>query len=81
MRWARVYLDKDGKQKPVIMGSYGIGVGRLLACIAEEHNDERGLVWPITVAPYQVHLVSLATAKASAHEPPRSSTQACRRRA
>jgi prolyl-tRNA synthetase len=53
------FLDKDGKQKPVIMGSYGIGLGRLLACIAEEHNDEYGLVWPITVAPYQVHLVLL----------------------
>jgi prolyl-tRNA synthetase len=41
------------------MGSYGIGVGRLLACIAEEHNDERGLIWPITIAPYQIHLVAL----------------------
>jgi prolyl-tRNA synthetase len=53
------YLDKDGKSKSVIMGSYGIGVGRLLACIAEEYNDERGLIWPITVAPYQIHLVTL----------------------
>ena len=43
------------------MGSYGIGVGRLLACIAEEHHDEDGLVWPISVAPYQVHLVSPKT--------------------
>jgi prolyl-tRNA synthetase len=41
------------------MGSYGIGVGRLLACIAEAHHDEHGLVWPITVAPFQVHLVLL----------------------
>lgn len=54
------FLDKDGKEKPVIMGSYGIGVGRLLACIAEEHNDDHGLVWPISVAPYQVHLVNLS---------------------
>jgi prolyl-tRNA synthetase len=53
------FLDRDGASKPVIMGSYGIGVGRLLACIAEEHHDERGLVWPISVAPYEVHLVSL----------------------
>jgi prolyl-tRNA synthetase len=53
------YLDKGGKPKPVIMGSYGIGVGRLLACVAEEHHDERGLTWPITVAPFQVHMVSL----------------------
>ncbi len=53
------YLDKDGQQKPVIMGSYGIGVGRLLACVAEEHHDDHGLVWPITVAPFHVHLVLL----------------------
>jgi prolyl-tRNA synthetase len=62
-----VYLDKDGRQKPVVMGSYGIGVGRLLACIAEEHNDERGLIWPVTVAPYHVHLVSVAR-EGEAHE-------------
>jgi prolyl-tRNA synthetase len=53
------FLDQDGAQKPVIMGSYGIGVGRLLACIAEAHHDEHGLSWPITVAPFQVHLVLL----------------------
>ncbi len=53
------FLDKDGQTKPVIMGSYGIGVGRLLACVAEEHHDDHGLVWPVTVAPYQVHLVLL----------------------
>ena len=40
------------------MGSYGIGVGRLLACIAEEHRDEDGLIWPVSITPYQVHLVS-----------------------
>jgi prolyl-tRNA synthetase len=51
------YLDRDGKEKPVIMGSYGIGVGRLLACIAEEHHDEKGLAWPIAVSPYELHLV------------------------
>ena len=54
-----MFLDKDGKKKPVIMGSYGIGSGRLLNCIAEEHNDENGLIWPITIAPYQVHMVLL----------------------
>ena len=53
------FLDKDGKSKPVIMGSYGIGLGRLLACVAEEHHDEHGLIWPVTVAPYQVHLLLL----------------------
>jgi prolyl-tRNA synthetase len=53
------YLDKDGEPKPVVMGSYGIGSGRALACIAEEHHDEHGLILPISVAPYQVHLVAL----------------------
>ncbi len=53
------YQDEDGNRKPVIMGSYGIGVGRLLACIAEEYNDEGGLKLPVSVAPYQVHLISL----------------------
>ncbi|MGI6438331.1 MAG: proline--tRNA ligase [Sphaerochaeta sp.] len=53
------YQDENGIQKPVIMGSYGIGVGRLLACLAEEYHDELGLNLPVTVAPYQVHLVSL----------------------
>ncbi len=54
------YRDADGNEKPIVMGSYGIGSGRLLACVAEEHHDERGLVMPITVAPYHVHLISLA---------------------
>ena len=52
------FLDKDGRRRPVVMGSYGIGLGRLLACIAEEHHDENGLVWPVWVAPYHVHIVA-----------------------
>jgi len=54
------FQDQNGEQKPIIMGSYGIGVGRLLSCVVEEHNDENGMIWPITIAPYQVHLVLLA---------------------
>lgn len=53
------FTDPEGELKPVVMGSYGIGVGRLLACIAEEHHDQQGLVWPISVAPLQVHLIVL----------------------
>ena len=53
------FLDEQGQSKAVIMGSYGIGVGRLLACVAEEHHDERGLIWPVSIAPYPVHLVVL----------------------
>ena len=53
------YQDESGKQQPVIMGSYGIGVGRLLACLAEEHNDGNGLSLPVQVAPFHVHIVDL----------------------
>jgi len=60
------FLDKDGISKPVIMGSYGIGSGRLLQCVAEEHHDERGLALPITIAPYHVHLVLLGDAESEA---------------
>jgi prolyl-tRNA synthetase len=61
-----VYLDQDGKTRPIVMGSYGIGSGRLLACIAEEHHDESGLTWPISVAPYPVSLIGLSGAEAQA---------------
>jgi prolyl-tRNA synthetase len=53
------YLDQNGQEQPLVMGSYGIGSGRLLACVAEEHHDEHGLIWPASVAPYPVHLVLL----------------------
>jgi prolyl-tRNA synthetase len=53
------FLDEAGQELPVVMGSYGIGTGRLLACVAEAHHDDDGLIWPLTVAPYQVHLLSL----------------------
>ncbi len=53
------YLDEKGDKHPIVMGSYGIGSGRLLACVIEHHNDELGIRWPISIAPYQVMLVSL----------------------
>jgi prolyl-tRNA synthetase len=58
------YLDGEGLSHPVVMGSYGIGIGRLLACIAEEYNDDRGLRLPLSVAPYAVHLVRLSAGDA-----------------
>jgi prolyl-tRNA synthetase len=57
------FQDADGEEKPIVMGSYGIGSGRLLASVAEEYNDQYGLILPISVAPYQVHLVELAGKK------------------
>ncbi len=53
------FLDEDGTEKPIVMGSYGIGVGRLLACIAEANHDEGGLSWPAAVAPFAVHLCAI----------------------
>jgi len=58
-----VYLDEKGESHPLVMGCYGIGSGRLLASVIENNNDENGIIWPVTIAPYQVHLVSLATPK------------------
>jgi prolyl-tRNA synthetase len=54
------FLDANGREQPLVMGSYGIGVGRMLACLAESHHDDRGLTLPISVAPYQAHLVRLS---------------------
>ena len=54
-----VFLDSEGASKPVIMGSYGIGSGRLLSCVIEEHHDERGIRFPMSVAPYHVSCVAL----------------------
>jgi len=53
------YLNADGQPNWVVMGSYGIGIGRLLASVAELHHDDFGLTWPVSIAPYQVHLVVL----------------------
>ncbi len=54
------FLDEDGVEKPIVMGSYGIGLGRTIAAIVEQNHDEGGIVWPASVAPYDVHVVVLA---------------------
>ena len=53
------FKDKDGKDKPVFLGSYGIGISRSMAAIVEIHSDERGIIWPEAVAPYEIHLINL----------------------
>jgi len=53
------FLDEDGEEKPLVMGSYGIGPGRTMAAIVEQHHDDNGIAWPRTVAPYDVHIVAL----------------------
>ncbi len=62
------FLDEDGTEKPLVMGSYGIGPGRVLATIVEQSHDEQGIVWPRSVAPYDVHVVALPGVEEQAHE-------------
>lgn len=53
------FVDKDGSLKKLYMGSYGIGIGRAMATIIETHHDDKGIIWPKSIAPYQVHLIGL----------------------
>ncbi len=53
------FIDRDGKEKPVYMGCYGIGPSRIMGVIVEKYHDDKGIIWPETVAPYQVHLIGL----------------------
>jgi prolyl-tRNA synthetase len=57
------YLGEDGREHPIVMGSYGIGVGRNVACIVEAHHDDKGIIWPVEVAPYAAHLVAIGAAR------------------
>ncbi|WP_428908629.1 proline--tRNA ligase [Niallia sp. Krafla_26] len=54
-----VFLDEKGKAQPFIMGCYGIGVSRMISAVAEQFNDEKGFIWPVSIAPYHVHLVAV----------------------
>ena len=54
------YLDKDNQLQPVVMGSYGIGLERCMAAIVEQHNDEHGIIWPLSVAPFAVSIVIIS---------------------
>ena len=51
------YLDEDGKERPIVMGSYGIGLARIAAAAVEQHHDDNGICWPASIAPFHVHLV------------------------
>jgi prolyl-tRNA synthetase len=57
------FLDEDGREKPLVMGSYGIGLARTMAAIVEQCHDENGIVWPRSVAPYDAHVVALPGAE------------------
>ena len=62
------FLDEDGREKPLVMGSYGIGLGRIMASAVEQHHDEQGIVWPAAIAPYDVHVVVLPGAEEVAQQ-------------
>ena len=53
------FTDEDGREKPFLMGCYGIGVSRTLAAVVEQHHDEHGISWPVSVAPYEVEVIPL----------------------
>jgi len=53
------FIDSDGVSRPVVMGSYGIGLGRLLAAAIEQNHDDKGIIWPLSIAPYHIYLCSL----------------------
>jgi prolyl-tRNA synthetase len=62
------FLDEDGREKPLVMGSYGIGLARTMAAIVEQSHDDDGIVWPKGVAPYDAHVVALAGAEEIAEQ-------------
>ena len=55
------FLDENGKENPIIMGSYGIGIERIVACHIEQNHDDNGIIWDKTLAPYDVHMISLGS--------------------
>ncbi|MDQ3525880.1 MAG: His/Gly/Thr/Pro-type tRNA ligase C-terminal domain-containing protein, partial [Chloroflexota bacterium] len=63
-RMGATYLNKDGKAQPIFMGSYGIGIGRNAASVVEQRHDDKGILWPISIAPYHLSLLSLGKEQA-----------------
>jgi len=53
------YLDRDGRPRPIVVGSYGLDLARLMAAVVEQHHDPKGIIWPSAIAPYHIHLVVL----------------------
>jgi prolyl-tRNA synthetase len=55
------YLDENGREHPIVMGSYGIGIERLVACHIEQNHDANGIIWDKALAPYEIHLIAVST--------------------
>jgi prolyl-tRNA synthetase len=68
VKFGATFLDEDGEEKPLVMGSYGIGPARTMAAIVEQHHDENGIAWPGSVAPYDAHVVALPGLESEAEE-------------
>ncbi len=62
------YADESGEKKHVVMGSYGIGLGRAMGTVVEVHHDDRGIIWPEPIAPFRIHLISLDGGEEKAQE-------------
>jgi prolyl-tRNA synthetase len=70
------FVDEDGSERPLIMGCYGIGPGRVIAAAVEQGHDEQGIVWPRAIAPYDVHVVALPGVEEQADEAARALDEA-----
>jgi prolyl-tRNA synthetase len=70
------FLDEDGQEKSIVMGSYGIGPGRVMAAAVEQFHDERGIIWPKEIAPYDVHVVVIKGAEEMGEEAARALSEA-----
>ncbi len=64
------FRDEDGETQPLVMGCYGLGVTRLLACVLEQHHDDDGIIWPTSIAPYAYYVVGCGQRRGGARRPP-----------
>ena len=62
------YTDEDGKQQPIWMGSYGVGISRTMGTVVEVSNDEKGIIWPESIAPFTVHLIEISNENDAVHK-------------
>jgi len=69
------FTDQDGKKKPIIMGCYGIGISRLMGAIVEIYHDEKGIIWPSQVSPFDIHLISLKSSEKKINKRIKSASQ------
>jgi prolyl-tRNA synthetase len=69
------FVDKNGQEKPLVMGCYGIGLGRLMATIVEAHHDKNGIIWPASVSPFDAHLISINSQQSTVNNKIKENTE------